>query len=85
MATNVEVERNNNENALGILRRFTKRVQGSGVLSRVRSLRYTLRTPSFYKKKKRTLEGIRRREEYARLVKLGKITPVVPGQRGPKK
>ncbi|MEN9621742.1 MAG: hypothetical protein RLZZ67_176, partial [Candidatus Parcubacteria bacterium] len=29
MATNVEVTRNGTENPLGLLRRFTKRVQGS--------------------------------------------------------
>ncbi len=75
MATNVEVTKNGMENSLGILRRFTKRVQGSGVLSRVRSLRYAERNQSFYKKKKHTLEAIRRREDYNLQVKLGKINP----------
>ncbi len=81
MAINVEVERNANENSLSLLRRFTKRVQGSGVLPRVRSIRYTLREESFYKKKKRTLEKIARKNEVLHLIKLGKMTPDVPGQK----
>ena len=36
---NVEVVKGPNENNLSVLRRFSKRVQGSGVLPRVRSKR----------------------------------------------
>lgn len=82
MAINVEIERNANENALAVLRRFTKRVQGSGVLPRVRSLRYKLRNESFYKRKMRTLEVISHNAEQERLKKLGKIpTNPEPKQR----
>ncbi len=70
---NVEVSRNNNENSAGILRRFTKRVQGSGVLPKVRSLRYTDRVLSHYKTKQRTMKSLKRREEIALLIKLGKM------------
>jgi len=73
MATNVSVDRNNNENSLGVLRRFTKRVQGSGILNRVRGLRYTERELSFYKRKMKTLETIRYKENQAMLIKQGKI------------
>ncbi len=70
---NVQIEKNANENNLNVLKRFTRKVQGSGVLPRVRSLRYNQRVPSVYARKKRTLKGLRRREETAKLVKLGKI------------
>lgn len=73
MSTNVEVQRNNNESAPNILKRFTKRVQGSGVLNRVRSLRYAKRDESRYVRKKKTLKAIRRRTERDVLLKLGKI------------
>ena len=70
---NVEVEKNNNENNTNILRRFTKRVQGSGVLNRVRSLRYTERLPSTYTKKKMALKRLRNREALDEQINLGKI------------
>jgi len=70
---NVEVEKNSNESSLNLLRRFTKKVQGSGVLNRVRGIRYHARNPSKYTKRKMTLKAIRRREEVAKLIKLGKM------------
>lgn len=84
MATNVEVTRNGTENPLGLLRRFTKRVQGSGILPRVRGERYYERTLSHYKRKMKTLEGIKRREEREELIKQGKINPDLPRGRGKK-
>jgi ribosomal protein S21 len=73
---NVEVERANNESATTLLRRFTRRVQGSGVLLRVRKMRYAKRAESPYVRKKRTLKSLARREERERLLKLGKIVEV---------
>jgi ribosomal protein S21 len=71
---NVEITKNPNESALNILRRFTKRVQGSGILPRVRSIRYSDRVQSHYKVKMRTLKTLRRRAEVAEQIKLGKMT-----------
>lgn len=73
MAINVEVTNNGKENALSLLRRFTKKVQRSGVLPKMRSIRYSTRNVSEYVKKKRTLKYIRSKEETAKLVKLGRI------------
>lgn len=70
---NVSVERNQNESAAAVIRRFTKRVQDSGILPRVRSLKNAERTLSAYKKKKATLEVLRRRAENMKLMKLGKL------------
>lgn len=70
---NVEVSKNGTENSMGILRRFTKRVQGSGILPRVRSLRYNKRELSHYKTKMKTLKTIRRKAEVIELIKLGKM------------
>lgn len=75
MATNVEVTRNGTENPLGLLRRFTKRVQGSGVLPRVRGIRYHARTLSHYKRKMKTISSIAYREDLAEQIKLGKVNP----------
>lgn len=72
--TNVSVDKHQNESGSSVLRRFTKRVQESGVLNKVRSIRYSGRTLSPYKVKKSTLERIRRRTEIEKLAKLGKLT-----------
>lgn len=70
---NAEVTRNGTENALGILRRFTKKVQGAGILPRVRSLRYNQRDLSSYKTKMKTLKSIKRKAEVMELIKMGKM------------
>jgi ribosomal protein S21 len=70
---NVEVTKNNNENNSSLLRRFTKKVQASGILPRVRSIRYSGRTLSHYKTKVKTLESLKRKAEIMELVKLGKM------------
>ncbi len=82
VTTNVEVTRNGTENPLGLLRRFTKRVQGAGILPRVRGIRYHERTLSQYKRKMKTLEAIKRREDRNEQIKLGKINPDLPRGRG---
>ncbi len=73
MITNVEVTKGGNENNLNLIRRFTKKVQGSGVLPRVRSIRYSTRKLSEYVKKKKTLKVLKRREEVTELIRLGKM------------
>ncbi len=69
---NVEITRNPGENALGVIRRFSRKVQSSGVIPRKRSLRYAGRTQSPYKVKMRALTLIKRRADMAELIKLGK-------------
>jgi ribosomal protein S21 len=80
---NAEVTRNPNENALGVIRRFTRKVQGSGIIQRKRSLRFATRVQSPYKIKQRTLKSLKRRSDMAELIKLGKA-PIKP-ERGAKK
>ncbi len=74
MATNVQVEKSKNENSLGLLRRFTKRVQGSGVLRKVRKGRYFVREKSPDVRKKKTLQSLVYKKKMDVLIKLGKIT-----------
>ena len=71
---NVEVEKTNNESNANLIRRFTKRVQGAGILPRMRGLRYAERKASPYVKKKRTLKVLKERKEREKLIKLGKLT-----------
>ncbi len=69
---NVEVTKNAGENALGVIRRFTRKVQGSGIIPRVRSLRSATRIQSRYKVKQRALTLMNRRTAMNELIKLGK-------------
>ncbi|MEI6528533.1 MAG: hypothetical protein WCO10_02560 [bacterium] len=75
---NVEVTKSGNDNNLGIIRKFTKKVQGSGVLPRVRSLRYSGRILSHYKVKKNTLKNLKRKAEILELIKMGKMAEKRP-------
>lgn len=73
MAINISVERNQAESPASVLRRFSKRTQDSGVLPRVRGIRYAERKLSPYKVKMARLERLRRKSEYEKLAKLGKL------------
>ena len=75
MAINVEVKKNQNENNANIIRRFTKRIRNSGVVNRMKGLRYFEREPSYLLKKQDRLKKIKRVDEMERLMKLGKVTP----------
>ncbi len=69
---NVEITRNPGENSLSLIRRFSRKVQSSGVIPRVRSLRFNTRVQSPFKIKQRALKLMNRRNEVALLIKLGK-------------
>lgn len=73
MTVNAEVQKNENETAVNLIRRFSKRVQGAGLIPTMRSRRYYLRTKSREVTRKHTLKVLKRREEVAELVKLGKM------------
>lgn len=73
---NVEVVKGANENNLSVLRRFTKRVQSSGVLPRVRSKRYTQHLPSRNTRHAKHLSYLKKKAVTAELIKLGKLSEV---------
>ena len=73
MAINLEIEKNSNESNASMLRRFTKKVQGSGVLPRVRSIRYSKRKLSPYKVKVQRLSSIAKKSEIEELIRMGKM------------
>lgn len=79
MAVNVAIKRNKNENNASVLKRFTRKVQSSGVLSKVRSLRYATRDASPYTRKKKKLNSLKRRESILTQIKLGKM-PETPSR-----
>lgn len=73
MIVNAEVKRKEKENSIGLLKRFNRKVQESGILRRVRSIRYLQREPSKYTKKQSKLTAIQKKEDRDLQIKLGKI------------
>ena len=73
--TRVEVKRGKNESSTALIRRFTRRAQGLGLVREMRDRRYFERTKSKNVGLKRALISKVRREKYNELVKLGKIDP----------
>ncbi|MCA9363910.1 hypothetical protein KC727_01715 [Candidatus Kaiserbacteria bacterium] len=82
MAINVEVEKKNQESTANLIRRFTKRVQGSGIVQRIRKNRNYKRTKSPQVVRSGKLKKLAKKETYEQLLKLGKIQePVRRGRR----
>ncbi|MEK7127947.1 MAG: hypothetical protein AAB933_00070 [Patescibacteria group bacterium] len=71
--TVIEVRKNPNENNSSVLRRFSRRIQESGIIRRVKGSRYNLRKESKLKVKNSALKRMTRRKEIEILKKLGKI------------
>ena len=68
----VEVKKTERENSQGLIRRFTKRVQQSGILRVTRKGRFHQRTKSKEMQKRAALRKKQLKEEYEKLKKLGK-------------
>lgn len=73
MPTNVQVEKNQNESSANVIRRFTKRMQGSGIIPRMRKIRYYARTKSDNVRREARLKKLAKKEQYEKELKLGKI------------
>jgi ribosomal protein S21 len=73
MGVNAEVQKSGSETALSTIRKFSRRVQGTGLIKTMRDRRYFTRRSSKIVKKKRALKLLKRRAEYKQLVKEGKI------------
>ncbi len=73
MSINVQVEKNAGESTANLIRRFTKRVQGAGIIQKVRKSRYHERIKSENVKQTKRLKTLKRKVIYEDLLKLGKI------------
>ncbi|MDB5255212.1 MAG: seg [Candidatus Nomurabacteria bacterium] len=71
--TNVEIKRNGTENALGVLRRFSRKMQESGIIMKVKGERYAIRPLSKLAEKNMKVKRLARRVEVEKLKKLGKM------------
>ena len=71
--TVIQVKKNPNENNSSILRRFSRRIQESGIIRKVKGTRYNIRKESKLKVKKSALRRIARKKEIEKLKKLGRM------------
>ena len=82
MIINAEVHKDEGESTLNLIRRFSRRVTGAGVIQRMRGRRYRSRPESSIVRRKHTLKTIARREEVKELIKLGKMIEQVGPRKG---
>lgn len=75
MAKNVDITRAKNDNNLGLLRKFSRKVKVSGVLQKKRSLRYFERAESDFKKRANKLNKLKKKDEYEYKEKMGLLKP----------
>lgn len=73
----VEVVKGASETSMSVMRRFSKRVSGSGIVRASRNRRYNERPKSELKRKNEAIKRIAKRGAYERLKKLGKIKDVI--------
>lgn len=73
MSINAEVVKSGSENTLSTIRKFSRRVQGTGLVKNARKNRYYERQKSKTVQKKRALKLLKRRADYRQMVKEGKI------------
>ncbi|MDO8591155.1 MAG: 30S ribosomal protein S21 [bacterium] len=71
----IEVKKKEGESASSLLRRFSKRVQQSGVLIRARKGRFYLSEPTKRQKRLGALRRLKNKKEREKLYKLGKLPP----------
>ena len=74
MITVIEVNKNANESNMNLIRRFTRKVQESGIIQKVKSKRYNQRAESKIKVKAATLKRIAIKANQEKLFKMGKAT-----------
>jgi ribosomal protein S21 len=78
MSINAEVQKSGNESTLSTIRKFSRRVQGTGLVKSSRKRRYYERPASKAVQKKRAIKMIKRRAEFQQLVKEGKVAEREP-------
>ncbi len=70
---NVELKKNEHENATNLIRRFTRKIQESGIIPKIKGNRYAQRDVSKLSQKTIALRKLARRKEVEKLKKLGKM------------
>ncbi|MEK7098334.1 MAG: 30S ribosomal protein S21 [Patescibacteria group bacterium] len=80
---NAEVQKSGSESTLSVIRKFSRKVQGTGLIQTVRKGRYYARNTSKAVDKKRALKRIIRYDNRQELIKEGKLVEEVKKGRRP--
>jgi len=72
MALNANIVKKEKENSLGVLKRFSQKVRGAGVVQKLKSKKFEERKKSAHFVKEKALRRIERRSEAQLAYKLGK-------------
>lgn len=73
MAINVDITKNKTENGVSLLKRFTRKIQESGIIMKVKGKRYASRDASKLKRKKDKMIKLEGKGKYEHLKKMGKL------------
>ena len=84
MAVNVSVVKHGSESSMSLVRRFSKRVLGAGIVRKVKGGRYKLRDLSKGKRRVSALRRVEKREKKDEMERLGLINPA-DTKRGPRR
>ena len=83
-AVRIEVVRSKNESSASLIRRFSRRGQGLGLVRALRKRRYFIREKSKNVEHMRAMVSGARKADYNEQLKLGKIDPTVRKGKGRK-
>jgi len=75
MAINVSVVKTGSENSMSVIRRFSKRMQGAGIIRKMKKIRYHSRSQSKARRKVSALRRVEKREKTAERERMGLIQP----------
>jgi len=78
---NVSVNKTSNESVPSMIRRFSKRMQGSGILRKAKSVRFHQRAISKNKRRDSALRRIEKGEKREEMARMGLIQPRTRGGR----
>ena len=74
MAINVKLIKSEKVDSPTLLKKFTKKMQESGVIPKIKSKRFSLRTPAILKRRKDKLVRLDSAKKYEVMQKMGKLT-----------
>ncbi len=81
MAINVSVAKQGSESSMSLVRRFSKRMQGAGIVRKVKSNRYHARAQSKTRRRVSALRRVAKHEKMADMERMGLVEakPLRPG------
>ncbi len=74
MAINVKLMKSDKTDSATLLKKFTKKMQEAGVIPKIKSKRFSLRSPAILKRRKDKMVRLESAQKYETMRKMGKLT-----------